>query len=126
MGMFDWIECKYPLPDGRTVEGAQTKDLECNLDHYTITGDGMLWREFYKWEGYDDAHRPGEFVRFSGLLNFYDDECYFAFFEDGRLQRILTREQYNEERGPVGLLPDEVDDFVKATLPPLVRRDSRE
>jgi hypothetical protein len=41
--MFDDIRCKYPLPDPEAQDFAfQTKDLDCNLDMYTITEDGRL------------------------------------------------------------------------------------
>src|SRR5436305_2154048 len=43
MGLFDTIHCEYPLPDARHQDlDFQTKDLECFLDHYTITYDGRL------------------------------------------------------------------------------------
>lgn len=45
MGLFDIIECEYPIPDGVHQKlHFQTKDLECLLDHYTITRDGRLLR----------------------------------------------------------------------------------
>jgi len=45
MGLFDTIKCEYPLPEGlhQNLE-FQSKDLECLLDHYTITRDGRLVR----------------------------------------------------------------------------------
>jgi hypothetical protein len=45
MGLFDTVHCDYPLPDPlhQALE-FQTKDLECFLADYTITGDGRLVR----------------------------------------------------------------------------------
>src|SRR5262249_43383330 len=45
MGLFDTVTCEYPLPDPSHQHSEfQTKDLECLLDHYTITRDGRLVR----------------------------------------------------------------------------------
>lgn len=45
MGMFDTIHCEVPLPVAEHQSLAfQTKNLECLLDSYTITGDGRLVR----------------------------------------------------------------------------------
>lgn len=60
MGMFDTIKCLYPLPDGFDAEGLewQTKDLECELDEYTITADGRLVHDEWKYESVPDNERP--------------------------------------------------------------------
>jgi hypothetical protein len=44
MGMFDEVICEYPLPDDLDFEDHpfQTKDLNCNLDQYTLTHEGKL------------------------------------------------------------------------------------
>ena len=43
MGLFDTIECDYPLPNPRHQDlEFQTKDLDCLLDRYSITRDGRL------------------------------------------------------------------------------------
>jgi hypothetical protein len=44
MGMFDEIECKVSLPDGRIVPGFvfQSKSLFCNMDRVTISAEGRL------------------------------------------------------------------------------------
>lgn len=45
MGLYDTIKCEYPLPDPLHQDlEFQTKDLECFMDHYTITRDGRLIR----------------------------------------------------------------------------------
>lgn len=62
MGMFDWIECRYPLP-GNVPDWAtahprfQTKDLDQTLETYVITPTGLL-------VGMPD---------YTGLINFYND-----------------------------------------------------
>ena len=43
MGLYDTLECDYPLPDARYQDlEFQTKDLDCFLQSYTITRDGRL------------------------------------------------------------------------------------
>ena len=74
MGMFDWIDCQYPLPDGKTCERGQSKDLACQLYHYTITKDGRM--------------KDGEdrLVCHHGYLMFYGDgNTYRAKFTDGNV-----------------------------------------
>lgn len=43
MGMFDYIICEYPLPDGLVFNDFQTKDLGKYLIQYKIDKDGYLW-----------------------------------------------------------------------------------
>lgn len=56
MGMFDDIECKYPLPQPEDPKGFnggiyfQTKDFECLLDIYEIREDGTLWLRKVEYE----------------------------------------------------------------------------
>ena len=46
MGMFDWVNVEYPLPNGDESEkNWQTKDLDCLMDVYTIAEDGD-WLEY--------------------------------------------------------------------------------
>lgn len=93
MGMFDSIECNYPLPLPLEVvdilpdiynQEFQTKDLENLLDLYYLNEDGNLfWRKRkYEWKDDDSSFLKGymdvvseETVRqdFHGILNFY---CY--------------------------------------------------
>jgi hypothetical protein len=44
MGMFDYVTCEFPMPDGREVKKAsfQTKALWCAMYSITITGSGRL------------------------------------------------------------------------------------
>lgn len=53
MGMFDYVKCEYPMPEGfEDVQDAahQTKDLECYMTNYLITREGRLveHRRFYE------------------------------------------------------------------------------
>ena len=46
MGMFDYIRCEAPLPDGWQPDGPlQTKDFDCDLVCHVITKDGRLMLE---------------------------------------------------------------------------------
>lgn len=43
MGMFDYLTCELPMPDGQVVKEAfQTKSLWCSMDLFTITATGRL------------------------------------------------------------------------------------
>lgn len=47
MGMFDYVKCEAPLPDGwRPKDGLfQTKDFDCDMVVHVITADGRLMLE---------------------------------------------------------------------------------
>ena len=99
IGMFDSIECNYPLPfplevvdimPDLYVQEFQTKDLENLLDLYYLNEDGILyWRKRkYEWKDDDNAFLKGymdvveeEIVPtdFHGVLNFY---CYETVEKD--------------------------------------------
>ena len=61
MGMFDYLQCHYPLP----IKGAnnlkfQTKDTDAQfLDNYEIREDGTLWHEIYDVEDRSDPNADG-------------------------------------------------------------------
>lgn len=72
MGMFDWLNCDYPLPNGKAhvqpgqcdAGAYQTKDLGNGLDVYRISKDGRLFLEKYgEWTGND---RTGQFIPYTG------------------------------------------------------------
>lgn len=50
MGMYDFITCHYPLPDGSQGKTEQTKDFfdTCGA-HHEITEDGVLLVDFGVW-----------------------------------------------------------------------------
>jgi hypothetical protein len=67
MGMFDYVDCKYPLPDAPPVQGDrfQTKDFEDRLLLYIITEDGRLLVETFDY--YDVVERDKDPLGFGGL-----------------------------------------------------------
>ena len=48
MGMFDYVNCRVPLPDGWVPleNGLQSKDLDCGMDVVTISADGRLMQRY--------------------------------------------------------------------------------
>jgi len=101
MGMFDSIQCDYPLPLPLEVvdilpdlydQEFQTKDLENLLDNYILSENGELLhvKKQYEWKDDDSAFLKGyldvvseEIVpsNFHGILNFY---CYETVYESGQ------------------------------------------
>ena len=97
MGLFDYIVCEFPLPDGFTGE-LQTKDLGCYLLTHVITKDGRLLLEHvdridYELETRTTSRRD---ANFHGMLRFYgsqEDDAwewheYNAKFVHGQLVSI--------------------------------------
>jgi hypothetical protein len=94
MGMFDEINCEYPLPmpeDPKGYTGSknfQTKDLNCCMNLYEIDKDGNLFRHDVKYEREEGNPKSksilerigrlkeisSELVRekITDLINFYD------------------------------------------------------
>ncbi len=59
MGMFDYIRCEAPLPDGWEPKGPlQTKDFDCEMVTHTITKDGRLMLDRGHNEDVPKAERP--------------------------------------------------------------------
>ncbi len=58
MGMYDHIECDYPLPEGAPKGPFQTKDLICQLRRHKITSAGRLLEEQGCDEEVPKAERP--------------------------------------------------------------------
>lgn len=116
MGLFDYVRCEIPLPDGFTGE-LQTKDIDDPfMNTHIITKDGRLMMEvLVRTESVPKSERPFpdaeegspaeiygsvRFIReqkdanFHGLLNFYggggseDWHEYEAKFTDGQLVSI--------------------------------------
>ena len=114
MGMFDYINCRAPLPDGwqPADRALQTKDFDCDMVCHEITADGrlMLCRVTDRRFEPDPAlaHKDGilkyrgalkldtEIVETAhhGYVNFYGEDTdgqwheYSAKFTDGRLVSI--------------------------------------
>jgi len=109
MGMFDWVQCDAPLPDGWEPHrglysdfsdgGFQTKSFECLLLTFTITAEGRLTVQGYG--GAREEYEP-EGVPYSGTFVFYgtDDHTdggrwheYAAEFQGGQLQGIVAHDR---------------------------------
>lgn len=60
MGMFDYLVCEHPLPDGRVIEGAvwQTKDGPCDMGVVRITTDGRIEFQVCRWDEVPNKERP--------------------------------------------------------------------
>ncbi len=61
MGMFDNIDCEFPLPgvpDDTVLNDFQTKSFENRLEVYTITKDGRLIHHRTKYESVPEEERP--------------------------------------------------------------------
>lgn len=126
MGMFDWLNCDYPLPNGKQPDTPQryeeacyqTKDLDNGLDRYRITKEGRLLFEHYgEWTGDD---KTGELVNYTGSISFYGGgdgmrDIYTAVFVEGVLLTIVDGWGNEEDRTPLTL--DQIDELVWATVP---------
>lgn len=70
MGMFDHIICDHELPDGFDATGIifQTKDIDNDLDTYTITDGGRLIHHYREWETTPDSELPDPKRPFFGSI----------------------------------------------------------
>lgn len=114
MGMFDNIDCKYPLPISKELLEIedfniyevefQTKSLENLMELYVITEDGELIRKKsnYKWIDDDSYFLKGymetvdvEDIKenFHGIIEFY---CYESYYKevDGKTREISISVDY--------------------------------
>jgi len=96
MGMFDYVVCEVPLPDGWKPDELQSKDFDCTMTQLRIGADNRLYIERYETytvpkeeRPYPDApddslmsfcgilgkrNRRWEDLNFHGDFNFYGDE----------------------------------------------------
>lgn len=60
MGMFDTIVCEMPLPGAYMgpKDDFQTKDLDCQLDTFTINAVGRLIHHYREWEATPESDKP--------------------------------------------------------------------
>jgi hypothetical protein len=96
MGMFDYVVCEAPLPDGWAADELQTKDFDCTMTTLRISAEGRLlieryesytvpkedrpypdaeegdWREIVGMWGKRNKH--WEDLNFHGEFNFYGNE----------------------------------------------------
>ena len=129
MGLFDTVRCEYPLPEARH-QGLefQTKDLECAMDHYTITREGRLIRHPGGWSPLDrDVEWPvhGD-IRIYTSDKFQDPSWieYVVRLTHGRVEWIRPLE---EARWAPGFTPPEgepLPESPKAVEPEAKPQDS--
>ena len=117
MGMFDYVRCHYPLPDGAGALEYQTKDTPAQwLDQYEIRADGTLWHQAYDTEDRSDPNAEGfmrlfgcatrvnerwEPVALTGEIVFYADDYEFsAYFVGGTLKHLETLQAPNARHKP--------------------------
>lgn len=93
MGMFDYVHCDVPLPDGWVGKAMQTKDFGRTMAKITITESGRLVTDQRDWWRSDDPE-PVD-LQFHGVFRFYgcgatvkDWHEYLAKFTDGQLVGI--------------------------------------
>lgn len=108
MGMYDTVDCKYPLPKcPKRIDGWQTKSMDCLLDTYRIDEDGSIWKKPSDfWDEENECSK--EFVKmadFTGSIEINDLICaakrttfigYVLLFLDGKC--IAARLKYKEVR----------------------------
>jgi len=60
MGMFDYVRCKYSLPNPAAQDlDYQTKSTPCPyLERWEIREDGTIWHEVVDYRGEDDDESP--------------------------------------------------------------------
>lgn len=127
MGMFDWVWCKMPLPEGRggpEVE-FQTKDYECSLWDLEIRADGTMWRKMSHDVMQNGGGRYSEHpeqVIGSGIVVFYGDGEFLADFKDGIVQEIRLAPWSG---GPEWEGPFPMPRFIVQIPPPKPRRGQR-
>jgi hypothetical protein len=66
MGMFDTIRCEYPI-DGVEPFSDQTKELDCYMDDYLVTADGVLMKEVTDHADYTDDEKAANLKESSWL-----------------------------------------------------------
>jgi hypothetical protein len=110
MGLFDTLECDFPLPDPEYQDlEFQTKDLECFMERYSITRDGRLLKHARgRVLGDGDQLRLEHDVELPvhGVLLIYAADPgtdhglieYRVRFTHGRVERVERWEGFGAER----------------------------
>lgn len=105
MGMFDYVVCEAPLPDGWKPGELQSKDFDCSMTTVRISAEGRLLIERYESYTVPKEDRPypdaeeGSLEEICGIwgkrnrrwedLNFHGD---FNFYGDEPIgERVLTK-----------------------------------
>lgn len=98
MGLFDYVRCDAPLPDGKPTppDLFQTKDFDFPyMERYVITEAGRLVKLKVTYGGPEWMSTPEDKdLNWHGYLNFYGGEVnewreFNAKFTDGQLVEIV-------------------------------------
>lgn len=82
MGMFDYIMCKYPLPDPEMQDHLfQTRDLENNMNRYSITSEGRLI--MFPWIMDKNKNQFIYSMENPQIIDFDGDLVFYSFIPDG-------------------------------------------
>lgn len=94
MGMFDYLEVKYPLPPPGG-HGFQTKEFNCEMKSITITEDGRLILHDYETEVTPKAERPHPDAA---------DDSFDSLIESLRVKSGTERDVIIEHHGDVEII----------------------
>lgn len=114
MGMFDYVVCEVPLPDGGRPGEMQSKDFDCSMTTIRISAEGRLLIERYEsytvpkeerpypnaepgsWQEvcgiWGKRNRRWEDMHFHGDFNFYGNE------RVGEPEPVLCNGKWSYER----------------------------
>lgn len=115
MGMFDYMICEMPLPDGSSTKGRefQTKSFDNVMTKYVITTKGHLYEHKWDYEWIEDENhflkgyiqkvegsfRQEHLTDYHGDIIFYDSKKisevwrdYYARFTDGKVSRMWYKD----------------------------------
>jgi len=86
MGMYDEIICKYPLPDPELQYRVfQTKDLENNMCHYSITSEGRL--VLFPWMVDEYSCQYIRNMEDPKIIDFDGDLVFYTFFMENSIRK---------------------------------------
>jgi hypothetical protein len=129
MGLFDTVHCEYSLPDPKYQDlEFQTKDLDCFLLSYTITGDGRLIRHARRGgRGPEqDVEWPihGDIRIYTSIRDGSGDHTWIEYvvrFTHGRVEWIRPREEVPPDPEPPDweLSPEVLEIFKRKADPAL-------
>lgn len=112
MGMFDYVNCKMPLPDGFVqpdvtyfqTKGTQVESWQCGLDLYTLNEDGSIMVQYMEYPGSIHGQMvPAKLDETITYLYFYGDHNldingmntgYVAEIVNGKINKIRLRETH--------------------------------
>jgi hypothetical protein len=89
MGMFDYIRCEVPLPDGWKPYDLQTKDFDCQMVTHVITKDGRLMLErIDRCEEVPRAERP--YPNDDGILGLMGSIRNYKSLHDSKFHGVVN------------------------------------